>query len=229
MLNSMSPRTTALLCVLVALGVFAAMSLRSAKTSGSQDALQTPGGKAKVVFQNVCATCHGPAGDGKLELKSPSIAGLPDWYVDSQLKKFHADIRGADPGDLSGGQMRAIAHILDASMIESIATLVSKMKIHPMQNTLGGDPQRGKESYQIHCEECHRYNASGEFAFKSPPLTGLQDWYLAAQLEKFRKRVRGGDPRDVEGAKMQIPSHRFLNAQDEKDVLAYIAYLANRK
>ena len=43
---------------------------------------------AQIIFQNLCATCHGTKGEGKAEVKSPSIASLPAWYVERQLENF---------------------------------------------------------------------------------------------------------------------------------------------
>jgi cytochrome c553 len=42
----------------------------------------------KTIFQTVCAQCHGNNGEGKAELKSPSIASLPSWYVNTQFANF---------------------------------------------------------------------------------------------------------------------------------------------
>lgn len=136
-------------------------------------------------------------------------------------------MRGATPEDIAGAQMRAIAHTLTDPAIDEVARHVASLPLHPTRNTLGGVAADGKESYQLHCEECHFSDGEGDMTFKSAPLIGLQDWYLAAQLEKFRTRVRGGHPGDLEGAKMQIPSEAFLSPQDERDVLAYIAHLAS--
>lgn len=208
--------------IILAAGVLAGVFLRGLSGGNSP----AGGDKGTHVFESVCANCHGKDGAGNVELRSPSIAALPDWYVEAQLKKFQADIRGSTPEDVAGAQMRAIAHMLDDRAIAAVAAHVRALKKHPTQNTLGGVAERGRETYQIHCEQCHRPGAGGDYSFRSPPLTGLQDWYLAAQLEKFRTRVRGGHPHDLEGAKMRDPSARFLNEADEKDVLAYIARLA---
>ncbi len=219
----MNPRVTGL--ILVALGAFAAVALHRLRP---QD-----GGAARhegaLLFESVCANCHGARGEGNFEFKSPSIAALPDWYVAAQIRKFRADVRGASPEDLAGAQMRANAHTLSDRAVTEVASHVASLPRHPTKNTLGGLAARGKESYKLHCEACHLPDAGGDSHFKSAPLTGLQDWYLASQLEKFRTRVRGGHPRDIEGAKMAEPSERFLSPQDEKDVLAYIAQLAGAR
>ena len=74
--------------------------------------------------------------------------------------------------------------------------------------------------------ECHRYNASGEMAFGSPPLVGRQDWYLLAQLRKFKNLHRGSVKGDGKGAKMVQIATLFI--EDEaamKNVVSYILTL----
>lgn len=73
--------------------------------------------------------------------------------------------------------------------------------------------------------ECHRYNASGELAFGSPPLIGRQDWYLKAQIEKFKNGMRGTVKGDENGAKMVRSSQFIEDEQSLKDVVAYIMTL----
>ena len=49
-----------------------------------------------VTFANLCAACHGVCGEGNLALRTPSIAGLPEWYVRQELEKFRSGQRGSD-------------------------------------------------------------------------------------------------------------------------------------
>jgi cytochrome c553 len=74
--------------------------------------------------------------------------------------------------------------------------------------------------------ECHRYNASGEMAFGSPPLTGRQAWYLEEQLKRFKSGKRGAIKNDVNGAKMvQMTSLFIEDEQMLRNVVAYIMTL----
>ena len=56
-----------------------------------------------------CIACHGATGEGNEVFKAPSINQLPDWYLATQLRNFRNGIRGTNPDDLTGVQMRAIA------------------------------------------------------------------------------------------------------------------------
>lgn len=180
-----------------------------------------------ITFATVCALCHGTRGEGNLALRTPSIAGLPEWYVRLQLTKFRTHLRGTDPRDADGQRMHVIANQLSADDVASLASTIAAMERHPTRNTLGGDPQRGRDLYEERCMPCHRYTGSGELAFNSAPLTGLQDWYLAAQLEKFRAGVRGRNVNDEDGAKMHLITSDLTDTQI-RDVVAHIAWLADK-
>lgn len=67
---------------------------------------------AGAAAYGTCLACHGPDGKGNEALKAPPIAGQHDWYLVSQLKKFKAGIRGTNPKDITGGQMRPMSMTL---------------------------------------------------------------------------------------------------------------------
>jgi cytochrome c553 len=154
---------------------------------------------------------------------------MPKWYAVHQLKKFKQGLRGAMPEDTSGYMMHNTAKNLDDDMIEKVSDYLLKLKPVEIQNTLNGNPVNGKWMFQDYCMGCHRYNASGELVFGSPPLYHLQDWYLKAQMQKFSHKLRGSHPSDLKGAKMVdvMAILPFPNATD--DILAYIATLTQRE
>ena len=187
----------------------------------------TPVQVAQGVYQRVCQQCHGAAGEGNLELKTPSIAGQPEWYLRTQLEKFRLGQRGTEPRDTLGQQMRTIAVSLnEPDMAEAIET-VAAFPIQATKPSLEGDLASGQLIYEEQCIECHRYNGSGERVFGSSPLTTFQDWYLAAQIEKFRTGVRGYHPQDEKGRQMRHLLG-YLDEGDAVDLSAYIASLAQR-
>ena len=67
--------------------------------------------RGKQFFQ-VCVACHGANGEGNQLLNAPANAGQNVWYVMRQLRNFRAGIRGSDPKDLYGIQMRPMAMTL---------------------------------------------------------------------------------------------------------------------
>ena len=59
-----------------------------------------------------CAACHGADGAGNEQLHAPPLTIQQDWYVERQLHKFKAGVRGVDPKDVYGNQMRPMAATL---------------------------------------------------------------------------------------------------------------------
>ena len=112
--------------------------------------------------------------------------------------------------------------------VRDLAGYIRSLEIVPTQVTLdGGNAERGAELFRERCMECHRYNGRGESAFRSGQLIGLQDWYIVAQLTKFRDGIRGHKEDDLEGGKM----HRVTEKMTEEsflDLAAHIADLAER-
>ena len=182
-----------------------------------------------TLFQNVCAQCHGLRGEGKEDVKSPSIANLPAWYVTTQLTNFHDGKRGTNTtADPQGAMMAAIAKALKPEQIKAVAQHVEKLPlVVPAKLEIkGADVADGQLLFYERCMECHRYNASGEMAFGSPPLVGRQGWYLLAQLTKFKNLHRGAAKGDEKGAKMVQTATLFIeDEQAMKNVVAYILTL----
>lgn len=182
-----------------------------------------------TLFQNVCAQCHGARGEGREDLKTPSIAALPSWYVTTQLKNFHDGRRGGDTAvDPQGAMMAAIAKALKEPQIAALALHVEQLPLVPPKERglEGADITAGQELFYERCMECHRYNASGEMAFGSPPLVGRQGWYLLAQLKKFKNLHRGAVKGDEKGAKMVEMATKFIDdEQAMRNVVGYILTL----
>jgi cbb3-type cytochrome c oxidase subunit III len=178
----------------------------------------------KVIFSNVCFTCHGTKGEGNAQLKAPSIAGLPGWYIEGQIANFQNDRRGFAPTDIEGQTMRAIAKTLDKDKVKAVAAFVEKLPRVTSAKTITADQTVGAQLFSERCMACHRYNGQGELYFGSPPLVSLQDWYLRDQLFKFVKQQRGVAPNDANGTKMSEAS-KFI--EDEEALLSVVSYITS--
>ena len=175
----------------------------------------------------VCVACHGQNGEGNQVLNSPSIAGQEYWYVVRQLKNFKEGLRGTDPKDLFGMQMRPMAMTLatDAD-VENVAAYVSKMKpIKPESTLTGGNAEKGKTTYTTICATCHGPEGKGLQAMNAPNNTIQQDWYLLRQLQNFKEGIRGTNPKDIFGMQMRPMAMTLADEQAMKDVIAYIESL----
>jgi len=174
---------------------------------------------------NYCAQCHGDQGQGIADYRAPSIAGLPEWYVNAQIQKFRIGARGDHPEDLDGLRMRPMARTLASQAeVDMVAQHVANLPIVEQPQTVEGDPERGRELYQT-CVQCHQENATGDPAQNAPPLLHQADWYLVAQLEKFKEGIRGTDPLDTTGAQMRPMALGLTDEQAVRDVVAYIMTL----
>ena len=84
-------------------------------------------GKAQYA---VCSACHGGAGEGNQALSAPALTGLNDWYLVRQLNNFRNGLRGDNPSDSTGQQMRLSAQLIkdDQAAIDIVAYLSSLQK-----------------------------------------------------------------------------------------------------
>jgi len=178
--------------------------------------------RGRTLF-NFCAQCHGSEGAGNPAIEAPSIAGLPAWYVDAQLKKFKSGGRGYHADDAGGLRMRPMATWLKTDAdIAAVAAYVAALPASRPEPTLaGGDAARGEALYAT-CTACHGADAAGNEQLFSPPLRHASDWYLLAQLRKFQSGIRGANPADTTGALMRPFSLTLADEQAMRDVVAYI-------
>jgi cytochrome c553 len=174
-----------------------------------------------------CASCHGKAGEGNLVLKAPLIAGLPAWYVEAQLIKFKTGARGAHPDDLEGLRMRPMSRqMLNDGEVKSVSAYIAQLQAKkPAPSIEGGDAAAGQAGYAT-CGACHGPTGAGLEAMKAPPLAGQSDWYLMAQLLKFKSGVRGTAPGDTTGGQMRPMAMTLANEQAIKNVVAHISTMS---
>ena len=105
----------------VAAYVHSVDSERPAKT------VQGNAGNGRAFYAS-CAVCHGANGEGIKALGAPSLTGVNDWYLVTQVKNFRDGTRGGSPGDTYGAQMRAAAQILtDDQAIFDVVSYVSTL------------------------------------------------------------------------------------------------------
>lgn len=172
-----------------------------------------------------CAACHGQQGEGNPALNAPALAGQEDWYITRQLHLFKTGLRGTNPQDTFGLQMRPMAMTLSTD--QAVADVVAYIQtLPPVQSnrTLDGEPAQGANRYAL-CATCHGQKAQGKRAYSAPALAQQQDWYLLTQLKLFKAGVRG-QPKDTYGLQMQPVAATLPDDQAMKDVIAYIKSLA---
>jgi cytochrome c553 len=178
--------------------------------------------RGQELFQN-CAPCHQTDGSGNPAIGAPNIAGMSAWYVESQLQKFRAGTRGMHFSDVEGMRMRPMALSLitddDVTAVAKYVETLTPVKHAPV---LTGDVHAGDDQFHLVCAACHGANGEGNSGVKSPRLAGVDDWYLATQLRKYRSGVRGTSPLDREGRLMRPLSRTLADEDAIRNVVAYI-------
>lgn len=201
-------------------------TLASALAVGAGCRPSQPSGEARgrALFAT-CAACHGDDGSGKQAYEAPAIAGLDAWYVEAQLRKFRSGARGAHPDDAAGLRMRPMSRTLPRDEdIAVIAAYVAGLPRVATPVTVTGNVENGRTLFAT-CATCHGDGAAGNQAQNAPPLNHGSDWYLVAQLAKFKAGVRGTNPADTSGATMRPMALGLADDQAMRDVVAYIATL----
>jgi len=82
--------------------------------------------RGQKLYQN-CATCHGAQAEGKQELNAPRLAGIEDWYVADQLRKYIKDRRGQHLQDYTGQAMRAAVHGLSSQDVKDLTAYIASI------------------------------------------------------------------------------------------------------
>ena len=183
--------------------------------------------RGRELFQN-CQPCHGDRGTGNVALRAPEIAGLPQWYVAAELDKFQKNVRGAHPDDNEGHRMRPMARTLyHPGDIESVAGYVASLPSVSVTPMMRGNVAAGQKQYMTICVACHGPDAKGNQAMNAPPLSAQADWYLVAQLEKFKTGMRGVNAQDMTGSQMRAMSSTLSDTTAMHDVVAFIKTLSH--
>jgi cytochrome c oxidase subunit 2 len=155
-------------------------------------------------------------------LNAPRLAGQGGWYLRRQLENFKHGIRGGDARDSFGAQMAPMAAVLadDVAMANVVAYMESLPDSDP-PDTISGDTARGEVIYRT-CLSCHGAEGQGIWSQNAPRLNGINDWYLARQLENYRQGIRGSHLQDLYGKQMSLMSIMLRDEQAVRDVVAYI-------
>ena len=175
----------------------------------------------KELFQ-MCAACHGQAGEGNQSLNAPANAGQSKWYTEQQLNNFRAGIRGSPPQDRFGSQMIPMAAMLkDSQAVEDLASFIDTLPLTKPKATIEADASLGKAAYGV-CASCHGVNGEGIMALNAPRLSHQHDWYIARQIRHFKQGIRGSHAKDFYGAQMRNMAYILASDKQIDEVAAYI-------
>ena len=176
----------------------------------------------KALF-TACAACHGANGEGIAALNAPALGGQDAAYLARQLANFRSGLRGADPADTLGAQMRGMAATLaDDKAVADVAAFAATLPVAVVKDAVEGDLRNGNNFYQGKCGACHGGKAEGNVPLSAPRLAGQDIAYLRRQFEAFQKGTRGSNAADRYGRQMAMMANTLPTEQDLTDVLAFV-------
>lgn len=176
-----------------------------------------------------CIACHGANGEGNATLAAPAIAGQSEAYLTRQLRNYRRGIRGTDPADTGGAQMRPMAAILaNDAAVADVAAYIASLEATVPETSASGDPENGAKLYVSRCGACHADKGQGNDALFAPRLTGLRDSYIVRQVQNFRSGIRGAHAEDEYGRQMAIMAKVVTDRQLD-DIVAFLNELAQQR
>jgi cytochrome c oxidase subunit 2 len=182
-------------------------------------------GKARYA---VCQACHGVNGEGNKALNAPNLAGQDPLYLARQIRNYQRDVRGYDPQDIFGLQMKAMAKTLpdDKAVLDAVAYIATLPAPKAQPASVQGNATLGKELFNV-CAQCHGNRGEGRQQMNAPRIAGLPDWYVLRQLKGFLQKTRGAHPQDPYGVQMRPMVRAILrDPADENPLLDVTAFLA---
>jgi cytochrome c oxidase subunit II len=192
--------------------------------SGCRMAATDAATRGQEVFET-CVPCHNSDGSGNAAVGAPNIAGMRAWYVEREVDKFRSGVRGMHFSDVEGMRMRPMALSLTSEDdVKAVAHYVEALPPVPHASSLPGDPKAGATLYAT-CGVCHGDTGAGNQDLGAPRIAGVDDWYLATELRKFRSGVRGTDPKDREGRLMRPMARTLANEDAIRNVVTYVETL----
>ena len=83
----------------------------------------------RKIYQRTCVVCHGDQAQGNELLNAPRLDVQEAWYLSRQLENFSLGIRGGDPKDIFGSQMRPMAMILNGEQeIADVSAYIASLR-----------------------------------------------------------------------------------------------------
>ena len=183
-----------------------------------------PAGNASIgaAQYGVCAACHGQQGEGMAALNAPKIAGQSAWYLKRQLLNYQQGLRGAHEDDIYGQQMAPMSMTLaNEAAIDNVVAHILTLPDNKPEATIEGDIAHGEKLYAV-CAYCHGQNGEGIQAMNAPRASGMNDWYIARQLNNFKDGIRGSHLNDYDGFQLGFLSKTLHDEQAINDIVAYI-------
>ena len=191
-------------------------------------------------INEVCAGCHGAAGQGGKQGEYPRLAGQPADFIARQLLLFRersrpnlAMVEYIDDRQMPDKDIADISAYLEAIELPSklppvdesapgfdaFARLMEAKRLVQIPRA-EGDQEKGRRLYRKECRSCHGKKAEGDRKNAVPMLAGQYISYLWRQVDKYLDGIRIHDP--------EQPDEKILEEftrEELRDILAYLSIL----
>ncbi|MDX1497464.1 MAG: c-type cytochrome [Salinisphaeraceae bacterium] len=172
-----------------------------------------------------CSGCHGNTGASDVPMV-PSIAGLPELYLQSALTEFQDGKRPCPKMQFSVGNtygkvtdMCRIAAELSLAEVDALAKWYSSQTFRPARQAFNTElAAKGRELHYKYCEGCHSRGGK-QPDIDAGVLAGQWMPYLQAVMQDFRS---GGRP-------MVDDMARNFNQLQDEDIQALVHFYASQQ
>ncbi|CAD5107460.1 c-type cytochrome [Zestomonas carbonaria] len=183
------------------------------------------GAEGRALFEQRCAACHQADASGSAAFKAPNLTGLSADYLRLQLEHFRRGVRGAEVADIEGQIMRSGGAGLSDAQIGQLSQYLAGLPRVAVPRPAQAADSAGAELY-AGCVGCHGVQAEGIDQLGAPRLAGQHDWYLKAQLLKYRSGQRGSHADDQLGQQMAAMARGIRDEAAIDTLVRHIASLA---
>ncbi len=164
--------------------------------------------RGQEVFET-CVPCHNADGSGNPAVGAPNIAGMKAWYVERELEKFRAGVRGMHFNDVEGMRMRPMALSLTSEDdVKAVAHYVETLPAVRHAIVTSGRSE-GRSGAVRDVRGLPRRQRRWESGLGRPADCRNGRLVPGHGTQKIQSGVRGTNPKDREGRLMR-PMARTL-------------------
>lgn len=175
--------------------------------------------EGELLYNSLCASCHGSQAYGNAATVTPSLAGQLKLYLIKQLVDFAE-------GDRSAPDMHrvvALKRFTSPQAISDLATYLRSLPANPRPEVGDGkDLAAGRRYYNGLCAFCHGSNAEGNEQHATPSLQRQHYSYLLMQSRRLAVGHRYSVPVEVIEVLEDLPFDQLAAIAD------YVARLPDR-
>jgi cytochrome c oxidase subunit 2 len=158
----------------------------------------------------------------KMDLVPGTVTYL--WFIPNKLGTY--EVLCEELCGVAHFTMRG--HVIVDTVEDFQAWLATQPTFAQTQQTVTANPEAGKASFAI-CASCHGQNGEGLLTANAPSIAGMPEYYLARQLNYYKKGIRGAHKDDSLGQSMAAMANILADDAAVNNVAAYVHSLTPTK